>query len=556
MVSAKPLLLLLLILLAACENNTTVPKADTIFIGTILTADLNDTVAKALAIQSDKIIAVGEEQDVMQFATSDTNIIKLGQSVLMPGFVAAHEHPVLSAVFDDLVDLSGFTHSTNEQLWASLQAAIDNTPEGEWIYAMGIDPVLVDDLQMPTRVRLDQIAPHHPIILISQSMHSFWVNSLAYQEVGIDDSIQDPVGGGHYGKDHNGRLNGFIAEGNAAAPFLAPLRSPLRVAAKLKLALKELNKQGFTSVASLGFNVPPWLAEFSGQDWFQPFIRQVIYLKEDELSYLPDSVDNGDSFFKVAGIKLWHDGSPYAGTMFLFEPYSHSTLTEELGIQKGTSGQPLENQITFQQKIKQFHAKGWQLAIHSQGDASTQQVVDILANLQSDNPRRHRLEHCLLLPTSTLQKMQKADITPSFHINHIWYYGDALQQHLLGEERSEKMLPVRSAFAANLHPTLHADSPMFPASAFSLMNTAVRRQTIHGKSLGMNESISPQQALKAMTINGAWQLHQEEELGSLEVNKLADLILVSGNIYTEPNHNWSNISVERVWVGGREIELE
>ena len=123
-------------------------------------------------------------------------------------------------------------------------------------------------------------------------------------------------------------------------------------------------------------------------------------------------------------------------------------------------------------------------------------------------------------------------------------------ESIIGAERAQAVLPVKKAFDLGLHPTLHADSPMFPTDPFSLMKTAVTRQTKSGRKLGLAQAISAQQALRSMTINAAWQLHMEDKIGSIEVGKYADFTLLSGNPYELPPEQWSQIKVEQVWLSG------
>ncbi len=188
--------------------------------------------------------------------------------------------------------------------------------------------------------------------------------------------------------------------------------------------------------------------------------------------------------------------------------------------------------------------------MHSQGDYSNTSAAQTFSRLVDNNKQRHRFEHCLLIKQETLEAFQNQGLTPSFHINHILYYGDALADNIIGERRAQLILPVKTAFDLALHPTLHADSPMFPADPISLMKTAVTRQTKSGKTLGINQAISPQQALRTMTINGAWQLHMDDKIGSIEVGKAADLVILNHNLYELEPNLWDEIKVSEVWLGG------
>jgi predicted amidohydrolase YtcJ len=548
-------LLALIPLFFACSQGN---APDRIFHGgPILTVDHNDQVVEAIAIKDGVITYVGPSSSILQRAGSSTEIIDLDGKTLIPGFIAAHEHPTLTAVFSSTVDVSGFSFDSSKAMWQHLKQKIEQAESGEWIFASGLDPVLMPDLLSPDIAFLDKLAPNNPLFIISQTMHSFWANSKAFEAHGITKLTSDPGKGSYYGKGEDGELNGFISESAAAQPFMDPLKSPFGMLGKYQDTLQSLVESGFTSVASLGYNMPPLFAKYASSNNFSPRIRQFFYLHKDELEYLPDTPDNGDDYFKIMGVKLWHDGSPYTGTMAITAPYLHNSLTEKMGIDVGHKGEPRISEQEFHEQLDRFDSENWQVAVHSQGDQSNSELLALFKqsftkpnNQKNIQSRRHRVEHCLLIPKSALHEFKALGLTPSFHVNHLYYYGDALAESIIGPSRAETILPIKTAIELGLHPTLHADSPMFPADPFSLMKTAITRKTKSGKYLGLEQAISPQKALRTMTINAAWQLNMETKIGSIEVGKLADLTLISHNLYQLPTERWSEIKVQGVWLAG------
>lgn len=258
-------------------------------------------------------------------------------------------------------------------------------------------------------------------------------------------------------------------------------------------------------------------------------------------------------FFQILGVKLWHDGSPYTGGMFINDAYLDTPLAKALGIKPSSHGEAMIAQDVLVGKIKKYTSAGWQVSIHSQGDASNRAVSEAIlkaGKLPLGSPPV-RVEHALLLPEDLLPQLAQDKVTPSFHINHILYYGDALSESIIGRASAQKVLPVRRAFELGMRPTLHADSPMFPPNAFSLMKTAITRQTSSGTALNPDQAIDAHQAMKAMTINGAYQLGISNETGSLEVGKWADLQIVSRSPYTVPAKEFDGIRVQEVFVAGK-----
>lgn len=539
-----------LLLLAGCSAGN---GADLILHhGQVLTVNAQDEVAEAIAVRDGLIQAVGSEAQIMALKDEHTEVIDLHGNTVLPGFIAAHEHPTLSAVFNGAADLSGFTHKRNAEVWAALKAAVAKADKGEWVYAGGIDPILTPDLDIPMRQALDAIAPDNPVLLVSQTLHSFWANSRAFAEAGIDKNTPDPGEGAYYQRDSHGELTGFIAEGRAAQPLLKDLKSPWKLFGRYETVLDDLVANGFTSVASLGHNVPPLMARFVASEHLQPRIRQFFYLTEDELKYLPDSPTQDNPYFRVLGVKLWHDGSPYTGSMFTSTPYLNSPLSNALGIKPGSHGEAMFSQQQLQEKIQRYAAAGWQVAIHSQGDASARavtQAIKTAGQLPGKLPVV-RLEHGVELPKDRLPVLAGMSVTASFHINHILYYGDALENSIIGKLMAQQVLPVHSAFTQGMRPTLHADSPMFPASPFSLMHTAITRQSSSGRTLNAGEAIDIHQALRTMTVNGAYQLRIEDQTGSLEPGKWADLQIVDQNPYSVSTAELRKTQVQSVYLAG------
>jgi len=545
-------LALLSALLGACSADN---GADLIIHGgPVLTVNATNQVVEALAVRDGLVLATGSLAEIMPLKSAATTVIDLHGKTLLPGFIAAHEHPALSAVFKGAIDLSGFTYKSNREVWATLRKVVSATPKGEWIYAGGLDPILTSDLQVPMRQALDEIAPDNPLVLVSQTMHSYWANSLAFAEAGITRETPAPGPGAYYEHDSNGDLSGFIAEGRAAMPLLKELKSPWGLFDRYASVLDELQANGFTSVASLGYNVPPLMARFVASKNLQPRIRQFFYLVEDESNYLPAKPETDNDYFRILGIKLWHDGSPYTGSMFTSSPYLDSPLAKTLGIPPGSHGEAMISPLDLQAKLRQYTADGWQVAIHSQGDASMRAVVQAISAVEPLPGQLPvvRIEHAVELPVDRLPALARSRVTVSFHINHILYYGDALQDSIIGKHMAQQALPVSSAFANGLRPTLHADSPMFPPEPFSLMQTAMTRQTSSGKLLNQQQAIDIRQALRAMTINGAYQLRIEDQAGSLEPGKWADLLIVDRNPYTTPAAELDQLQVQAVYLAGRQ----
>ena len=286
--------------------------------------------------------------------------------------------------------------------------------------------------------------------------------------------------------------------------------------------------------------------------------RHFIYLNRSAEHFLPASQNEGNDFFKILGVKFWYDGSPYAGSMYMDGEYCETSITKKLHIRSGDLDKPLIEKAKLVEDIVYFTKKHQQILIHTQGDTAIRETLDAfdqanklipLANL------RHRLEHCLLLEPTLLPKMIELNVSPSFHINHIYYYGDALP-YIIGDYRTDKILPVNSVATCAMNFSLHSDQPMFASDALSLVATATTRETKTGSTINMAEGISVYSALKAVTIMAAWHLGMENKIGSISVGKYADFVVIDQNPFMLSPQYLRTINILRTFVADKEIDIK
>jgi predicted amidohydrolase YtcJ len=532
---------------------------DTIFSADAILTLVDDAPrAEAVAVRDGAIVQIGRRDDVLATRGDGTQLIELGARCLLPGLIEPHTHPDLSAQCYAWVDVSGFTHKSVEGVEQALRDAVAERAPGAWIYAFGLDPMLTENVGSWGRERLDAIAPDNPVSLMIQSMHTVFVNSRALEAAGIDDRTPDPPGGGRYQRDRKGRLTGRAEEASALAPFLAFDRpSKQLLGERMWQQYQRYARAGLTTIGIPGLFTPP-----SMLDLFEEFslredvpIRTVAYLRHQHLDQVSWRPGQGNDFFRVQGVKLWYDGSPYSGTMLLDEPYQESRLCCcTLGIPAGTTGHANFTADEILALSQRLYREGWQVLTHAQGDRGTREVVDLYERALASHERpdhRWRLEHCALISARDLERAKALGVSPSFHINHVYYYGDELRDHIIGAERAERLMPVASAHALGHRVSLHADSPMYPPEPFRLVRTAVSRLARSGKTIGSDQAIPLAIALRAITIDAAWQLFAEDRVGSIEVGKQADFTVVDRDPFTVPDDELDRIGVEETWLAGR-----
>jgi len=549
---------------------------------TIITLDEKLPYAQAMFVENGIIKALGTNNEISTLKTNTINLVDLNGATILPGFIDSHTHVALSAFLESMVDLSGFTHKTNGDVWNHLEEKIKDEKEGEWIVCKGLDPILTKDLITPNIAFLDAISPDNPLVIISQSLHTYWANSKAFDLANITKNSQNPSNSSYYEKDTNGNLTGLIAEQEAFAPFLeqlknGPLSSNNLINATSKV-LKKYAKNGNTTIVSAGLSIndakplrlyehlsannPTFvnqlLATFGMLPQRTQNPRHFIYIRYDKAFLLPKENNNENDFYNILGVKHWYDGSPYTGSMFIEEPYINSELSQTgLHIPENYNGRPLIEKKDLIKFIKGYHEKGWQIAIHTQGDIAIKNVLKAFSDVNKTldiTTGRHRLEHCLLLSDSSIDTMKTLNISPSFHINHLYYYGKDLKENILGEERTNKMLPLQSTQNKGIQYSLHADQPMFESNPLRLIQTAVERQTKESDTLGFGQRITTINAIKAMTINAAWQIHMEDKIGSLKEGKYADFVILNKNPLQTSISQIQDIKILKTVVNGNTIE--
>ena len=536
--------------------------ADAIFFGgTILTMDEALPAAEAVAILDGRIVSVGRRAEVMKTRGPETELIDLNGRALLPGFHNAHLHPALAAVAEGWEEISGFENPTPEATWAALAKAVAKHSPGEWVFAYGWDPILVKGLGTPTLDQLDRIAPVNPLFVTPQGGHQAFLNSRALAEAGITRDTSDPGHGAYYERDAAGALTGRLVEQPAFFPVQQKYGMPQTPRAwrqAMQRVFGRYAEMGITSVTTMGIMIPTKEVFDIYRDLTEsePLIRHNVFLTwyaRDQLENL--KVDEGHSHFRVKGMKIWYDGSPYSATMLLEDPYADNKFTRAaLGIEAGARGHANWTEDELFAAMQKAHQDGWQIAVHTQGDRALRETLQVFERVARQSPisdRRHRFEHLMLAEPALLPRLARVGMSASFHIQHIHYYGQVLRDSILGAERAERMLPLRSAMLAGTRPSLHSDHPMFSSKPMELIQTAVTRRTREGDPLGADQALSIAEALRAMTLNPAWQVHEEDRTGSIAVGKLADLVLLSKNPLEALPDALGRIRVDQTWVGGR-----
>ena len=534
------------------------------FGGDILTMDDNQPVVEAIAVEDGRITAIGTKENIIKLRTWKTKIVNLQGKTLMPGLIEAHCHPIATAVLSQVVNISGFTYNSRAEIMATISAAVEKASPGKWVLAFGWDPVLVKDLRNPTLAELDSISTEVPIFILTQMMHQAFVNNAVYKTAKITRNTPDPPGGGTFLKDVDGNLNGVIYEFSALQKILKKMpKTPQGTAALLlNLQYAQYAKAGYTTIAALGpVNIAGYPLNFMAslsRNADVP-VRSFVYPLKKQLDRSAWPSGYGNDHFRIKGVKLYMDGSPYTGGAAFAEPYLNTEVTlKRMKLQSYHRGKVNYSEASLLQTLTKYHNAGYQIAIHAQGEIAIQMILNAFTEILEKYPRanhRHRLEHNALITKNQIIQAQKLGLTLSFFMDHVYYYGEQLPQ-IVGPDRAARFMPLGSAFAVGHRASIHTDNPATPVDPFRVISTAVTRKTKdRGDILGPTERVTINDALKAVTINAAWQLFEDDQRGSITVGKAADFVLLSHNPLRIQPENIKNISALCTWIDGIKINI-
>lgn len=251
----------------------------------------------------------------------------------------------------------------------------------------------------------------------------------------------------------------------------------------------------------------------------------------------------------VGAIKFFADGSIQGYTGHLREPYfGHPHGSTHQADERGYSTLTESDKALLVDLVKQ----GRQVAVHANGDAAIDEVLELLTPLAEtirEQDLRPIVIHAQMTRPEHITKMVALGVTPSYFPSHVYVWGDRHRDLFIGE-RATTISPLQSSLDAGLRFTIHQDSPVVPLAPMRVVQTAAERRTFGGRLLGASERVSVEQALRATTIDAAWQMHLEHDRGSLSAGKLADFVVLDANPLTVPVASISDIEVLQTWIGG------
>ena len=528
----------------------------------IITMNPMQPFADSIAVLEGKIFAVSTYEDIinsLRLKSMDYCIIDdFKNYYLTPGFIESHCHTSAIAVYmqwmfvgpfkikdPDGNTIGGYTSKIEVINCLKEYSDKNNKNNEKSILGWGYDPVLVKD-QDPVLNKndLDKVNSEKPVCVINMSSHLLYVNSVALELAGFNKStdIEGVI------KGIDGEPTGELREMHAMEPLFEKIMSMDNdFIFKGIMNVGKIAKQaGLTTISELGLGFIPnaWKSMCTATSMKDYPVRISVYIidnilqKHNGAESFNKAKEYENENLRLAGVKLFTDGSIQGQTAYMKWPFYHNS---------NKNGILNMNFNELYERLKEYQSANIQCSIHTNGSAAIENTLKAIEHIMRfifDRDARFRLEHVQTINETMLSKMAKYDILPSFFVNHLYYWGDYHCKNSLGQAGVAMMNPLASAKRHGIKFSLHSDAPVNPLDPLRSIWCAVTRKSTTGKINGPNERISVYEALKAVTIDAAYIMKEEEIKGSLEVGKLADMTVLEKDILEVDIDKIPNIQVK------------
>ncbi|TPG47276.1 amidohydrolase [Roseomonas nepalensis] len=491
--------------------------------------------AEALLVRDGRVAAVGTAEEVEAAAPPGTRRLDLEGRVAIPAFNEAHMHLLPYGLGLSQVNLRAEQVRTLDEVLRRIGEAVKGAPKGAWILGRGYDHGALDIGRHPTATELDRVSPDNPVYIVRTCGHMGVANTAAMKAAGVGHNTPDPEGGAIERK--GGALTGlFLERAKRLVIDAIPLPSEDHMVAAIEAAGHDLASRGFATASDMNVGMTAGLHEIAAyrralaEDRLIQRMWQVLAGNPEGIAesawnegLRPDHTDDRLAW---GAVKVFGDGSAGGLTAAFFDPYLESA--------GGGTGMFMFPDETMHRLLALYHRQGWQLDIHAIGDAAIEQVLVGMERAgEGDAPlagRRHRIEHCGFLNAGQRARMKAHGIIPVPQPVFLYEFGDLYVRNL-GPERSENAYPMRTWLEEGHHPAASSDSPVCTVDPFINLFTMLTRKTNRGTVLGAAEALTAEQAVHCYTWCGAHSQFAETRRGTLEPGMLADIAVLSRDIF-------------------------
>lgn len=520
-------------------------QADILVTGKILTMDSYLPVVQAMAIKDDRILAIGDLEEVLPFAGASTERIDARGHVVTPGFIDAHSHPLFA---EEAIGVN-VNLPTIDEVKKALAWKASQTPPGHWVRGVMYDDTKFSDERPLNLNDIDQVVKDHPVYVAHRGGHTGVVNSKALEIASITMETPDPIGGKFYRE--NGEFTGKVAEHAVDVFFKVgtwPImdRSVRQEAARI--SSQNMAAAGLTSTTDASGNRNDLLAyqdarrndELYFRVAFMPSGGSQVYrgLKEAGIGS-----GYGDDMIRIGAVKFSADGSASERTMSMSTSYQGKP--DDFGILTMT-------QDEIYSAVDDAVAHDFRVGIHANGDVAINMVLNayekVLKGHKGINPR-HRIEHCSLVNEELLGRIKAAGVIPTPFYTYAYYHGNKWVDY--GYEKMQSMFAHRSFLDAGIPVAPASDFTPGPFEPMMAIQSMVTRKDVRGRVWGPDQRITVSEAMRICTMHGAYASFEENSKGSLVAGKLADFVILEKDPHEVNPDEIIDINILRTVLGGR-----
>ena len=510
-------------------------NADIIFInGNIITVDEHFSITQAVAVKDGLILEVGTNEAVEETAGSSTEIVDLKGKTMMPGIIDSHGHLGMEIKIANWANLRLGFYDNN---LSSIDAILDklckhketcNLSGSDYILGFGYHESRLIEKRFLNKFDLDQVSYTQPVIVANISLHTFSFNSAALLKIGVDETTPDPDNSKIYRIEGSNEPTGVI-QGPLAQELVFNLDIE-KMEHKLeayKKAEQTYFSAGITTACEGKSTVTDMevleVAARAGST-VMDVVCFIDYTSIDEaLSRFMFKVGQRTKHVHVCGIKIISDGTMVNGAL-LSRPFERTA--DDYGIEYVKSRK-------MEAALRKAVRNNWQFCVHAMGDAAIDKLMDVYEKVSAEEGSdpsqcRNIINHAMGLRPDQLDRVKSNNLIISFYPSATAYLFEVYCM-TIGRDRAERLNPMRSAMGKGILSTMHNDAPIVGPDPFIILWSAVNRVSVNGNYYGVDECITVEEGLKALTINGAIQHREEHIKGSIEKGKQADMLILNEN---------------------------
>ncbi|WP_198174102.1 amidohydrolase [Mesorhizobium xinjiangense] len=513
--------------------------------GNILTVDGEFSAASAVAIDDGKFVAVGSDEEIATYKDDDTRVIDLQGKTAIPGLLDNHLHQNRAALNAPLVSL--LEARSIADVVDAIGSRVEQAEPGEWVQASSAwHESTLEEGRLPTRTELDEVSPDNPVF-IPRGGHVVTVNSAALELAGITAETEDPEGGVIV-RDENGEPTGVLLEHatELVEDVLPPPPSIAEQTELLKDFMAQLNAYGVVGVVEPGLNDDQIATYRQLHEAGEMSVRtHMLYRIQgmEGAQHFVDTYDRSgnDGMLSIDGVKYLLDGGVEGAR--LYKPYQVVEGEQPDPNYRGVLLLPKGGEEELVNALSMVAKDNWQAQIHAVGDETIDTALNAIEKVDQEIPvedHRWAIMHIFLPTDEAMQRMKDMDILATVQ-DHAFLLGHN-QLRYWGDERAGYAIPIRSLLDAGVETSGGTDAPVLPANPFYSISWMVTRELLNGDVLGPEQAISREEALKLWTIRSAYLMGVEDEQGSIEPGKRADIAVLSDDIMSVPDDKIADIS--------------